>query len=278
MRSRIAGSAGCKRVVPIAVAIRRQRRAGDDTTLDDFQRALDMLPQRHRWHRLPSTRRTAPARRESSCRPTRSDTAPSASNGQNTMSPCESPARMSRSRSKNMNHCGQSPSERLRLHDSNQQIANRREMAQRQQHLDRPLRHIARAPAAAGVLLQAARRQVMHQRVVSEPRQDLGEPLDLRRQSGLPDGASMPSNSTSCSPVGLRHIDAFGDEVASHRESKRLARGRRRCKDTAAGARRPSAKQQFIATDAFRASILRCGVIAKLPAGKRRARSLPSAG
>ncbi len=33
----------------------------------------------------------------------------SASSGQNTMSPCESPARIVRSRSKNMNHCGQSP-------------------------------------------------------------------------------------------------------------------------------------------------------------------------
>ena len=70
----------------------------------------------------------------------------------------------------------------LRGHHTQQQVANRRHAAECKQHLDRPLTHIARAPAAAGELFQAPRRQVMHQRVVRIPRHDIGHPSQRRRQ------------------------------------------------------------------------------------------------
>ena len=80
--------------------------------------------------------------------------------------------RMLRSRSKNMNHCGQSPSGfcGVKTRSSRSRIGSKR--PEREQHLDRPLADVAGAPAAAGVLLQPARRQVVDQRVVREPGQD----------------------------------------------------------------------------------------------------------
>ncbi len=78
----------------------------------------------------------------------------SASSGQKTMSPCESPARMPRSRSKNVNHCGQSPSGFWAPKTRSEQIAQAAPSAERQQQLDRTLADVARTPAAAGVLLE----------------------------------------------------------------------------------------------------------------------------
>ncbi len=58
----------------------------------------------------------------------------------------------------------------LRAHHAQEQIAYGLSAAQRKQHFDGPLADVARAPTAARVLLQASRRQVMHERVVCEPR------------------------------------------------------------------------------------------------------------
>jgi hypothetical protein len=57
--------------------------------------------------------------------------------------------------------------------DAQQQITDRRPAADREQQLDRALAHVARPPAPAGELLEAARREVVHHRVAREPRQDL---------------------------------------------------------------------------------------------------------
>ncbi len=76
----------------------------------------------------------------------------------------------------------------LRREDAQQQIAERREAAEREQQLDRPLADVARAPAAARVLLEPARREVVDQRIVREPGQDLGDAADLGRRDGRMDG------------------------------------------------------------------------------------------
>ena len=55
----------------------------------------------------------------------------------------------------------------LRLHHPQQQITHRRGVAEREQQLDRALADVARAPAAARVLLEPARRQVVDERVVA---------------------------------------------------------------------------------------------------------------
>ena len=89
------------------------------------------------------------------------------------MSPCESPGRMSRSRSKNMNHCGQSPSGfccRI-TRSSRSRIGGKRPSARSSS--TGPWATSRVPQPAAGVLLEASRRQVMHERVVCEPRHDV---------------------------------------------------------------------------------------------------------
>ena len=58
-------------------------------------------------------------------------------------------------------------------HHPEEHVAYRLHAAQREQQLDRPLADVASAPAAAGVLLETSRREVMHERVVCEPRHDV---------------------------------------------------------------------------------------------------------
>ena len=53
-----------------------------------------------------------------------------------------------------------------------QQLAHRFRAPEREQQLDRTLAHVARAPAAARVLLEPARREMVYPRVVREPGQD----------------------------------------------------------------------------------------------------------
>src|SRR5262249_9408156 len=100
-----------------------------------------------------------------------------------------------------------------------------------QQQLDRTLADIARAPTAAGVLLQPARRQVMHERVLCEPRNDVGDApqmlaerprarrghLQLRRETArlfdakrrrLAHGHQLPAN-PQCSGRGGRRDDTY---------------------------------------------------------------------
>src|SRR6185437_1437643 len=55
-------------------------------------------------------------------------------------------------------------------HDAKHDVAQRLSASQREQHLDRSLTDIARAPTAARVLLEAARREVMDERILRVPR------------------------------------------------------------------------------------------------------------
>ena len=94
------------------MAVGRERGSRNDAALHQRQA------------RVARAARRSPARPASAARASKNGTRSSSSaaspvairycasttSGQNTMSPCESPARMARSRSKNMNHCGQSPS------------------------------------------------------------------------------------------------------------------------------------------------------------------------
>ena len=80
-------------------------------------------------------------------------------------------------------------------HHPQQQIADRLEATEREQQLHRSLADVARAPAAAGVLLEAARRQVMHERIVREPRHDVRD-AGKRFLSALAAGTVMDSRGT----------------------------------------------------------------------------------
>jgi hypothetical protein len=72
----------------------------------------------------------------------------------------------------------------LRAEDAAQQVAHRRQATLREQQLDGALADVARAPAAAGVLLQAARREVVHQCVVLEPGQHRAQRVGLAVGAG----------------------------------------------------------------------------------------------
>jgi hypothetical protein len=63
----------------------------------------------------------------------------------------------------------------LRPEDAQQHVAHRVLTAERGEQADRSLAHVARAPGATGELLQAARREVVDEGVVGEPRQRRGE-------------------------------------------------------------------------------------------------------
>ena len=162
---------------------RRARCRGSSRLRDQRERALDVLPHgarspgrcRAREERDRSSRIARVAGREQVLRRARA-------RGQKTMSPCESPARIAASRSKNMNHCGQSPSGFCALHHAQQQVAHRLGAAERQQQLDRALADVARAPAAAGELLEAARREVVDERVLAHQGRMLREARDSRRE------------------------------------------------------------------------------------------------
>ena len=74
----------------------------------------------------------------------------------------------------------------LRGEDPQQEVPRGFGAVQREQHLQRTLAHVAGAPAPTGILLEPARRQVVHQRIVEPPRQHLREPSYLGRSSTLP--------------------------------------------------------------------------------------------
>ena len=97
------------------------------------------------------------------------------------MSPCESPARIVAIALEEHEPLRPVAVGVLRAHHAQQQVADRLDAPERQQQLDRTLADVARAPAAARVLLQAARRQVVHERVVREPGHDVG---DARARAG----------------------------------------------------------------------------------------------
>src|SRR5262249_12131561 len=60
-------------------------------------------------------------------------------------------------------------------HHAQQHIAYRLDAIQGEQQLDRALAHIPCAPTPTGELLQTSRREVVNQRVLSEPRHDFRE-------------------------------------------------------------------------------------------------------
>ena len=63
--------------------------------------------------------------------------------------------------------------------DAQQQVAQRLPAAERQQQLDRTLAHVARAPAAAGVLLEPTRREVVDQGIVGVPGENVLQTGDV---------------------------------------------------------------------------------------------------
>ena len=169
-----------ERVVPVAVPVGREPRARDHARVDHAERALDVLPDRcvlgarvalrvEERHRRVEDRRIVGREqvlREREHRPeddvavriVRAD-APLALEEHEPLRPVA--VRV------------------LVAVDAQQQVAHRLAATQREQQLDGPLADVARAPAAARVLFETARREVVDQRVVREPGQDVLEPLDV---------------------------------------------------------------------------------------------------
>ena len=149
-----------QRVVPVAVAVGGERGAGDDApAISASARSTCCQPLPARRLALRADRRTARVSSSTPPSPVAIRYCASASSGQNTMSPCESPARMLRSRSKNMNHCGQSPSGVLRRNTRSSRSRTGAERPSASSSSTGPWRHIARAPATARVLFEPARRR-----------------------------------------------------------------------------------------------------------------------
>ena len=73
------------------------------------------------------------------------------------------------------------------------------------EHPHRPLAHVARAPGAAGVLLEPSRREVVHERVVGKPRQHRVQARDLTGQiRGAPGAPSRMPRGTVASQASAR--------------------------------------------------------------------------
>jgi hypothetical protein len=167
------------------------------------------------------------------------------------MSPCESSARMSRS------HEPLRPIAIgvLRREDAQQQVAHRLGPAEGEQHLERALANVARAPTATRELLQAARREVVHERVVQIPGHDLGE---LRRAGVL------------CVPARRlqqrRRRRRSGHQFTADRQAEF---GRCVAADANEGqvARAAVCEQHLVAADAIEAAA-RCGCDAKAAFGE----------
>ena len=135
----------------------------------------------------------------------------------------------------------------LRRVGAQQQVAHRRRAAQGQQHLQRTLADVARAPAAARVLLQPARRQVMHERVVDEPGHDLGELCDAAGQRAV-------RRRAQAQPRQRRRVGSRGrrDEAAVQCQPA-LRRGAELDAQEGLRARAAVDVQQFVAADALEA-------------------------
>ena len=63
--------------------------------------------------------------------------------------------------------------------DPHENVADRLRATEGEQQFHRPLGHVAGAPATAGILFQTTRGEVVDERVMDEPGQDLGQSLDL---------------------------------------------------------------------------------------------------
>ena len=223
---------GLQRVVPVAVAVGGQRRAG----IDALARSA-----RARARACCQTVARSPASgARASKNGTRSSSTPASPDGDQILRRAPAAARrrcrrasrrarMSRSRSKNMNHCGQSPSAFCCAHHAQQQVAHRLDAAEREQQLDRALADVARAPAAAGVLLEAARREVVHERVVREPGHDVG---DARRACSAERCRRAAPSSTAAAASALGSVRraaglrVLRDQAAPDAQADRRRRAR----------------------------------------------------
>ena len=151
---------------------------------------------------------------------------PAANTGQKTMSPCESPARTAASRSKNMNHCGRSPSAFWALKVPQQQVAHGRGLAQGQQYLDRTAWQTSRVPQPPPSTAPSSRGDKSAPGRCAEPGQHVGHHGHLRRsraaeagQRQVPDqaawgtwrlGVSATCSSMSCTEAAARSRQSWG--------------------------------------------------------------------
>ena len=132
----------------------------------------------------------------------------------------------------------------LRGKDAQQQVTHRLRAAQRQQHLERSLADVARAPSAARILLEPARRQVMHQRVVQVPGQNVGQACHVARQGAV--GRHRPLWQRNRVDRGGARTDQTPDDAQAERSD-----GSAGDADEGLAARGAVAEQQFIATHAL---------------------------
>ena len=171
---------GLQRVVPVAVAVSGQVRAGDGAGADDGQRAGHMLGQRRRFGR---GRRSA-VERQHLVQQAGVSTGQQVI-GQRHQRPEDDVAVRIVGPAVRITRVEHEPLRPvaigvLRRKDPAQQVAQCVKPAQRQQQLGGALADIAGAPAATGELLQPTRGEVVHQRVVRQP----GQPVGQLAQSG----------------------------------------------------------------------------------------------
>jgi hypothetical protein len=103
-----------------------------------------------------------------------------------------------------------------------QQVAHGLGAPECEQQLDGPLTDVARAPAAARVLIEPARSEVVDQRIVREPRQDLCERRDgdLRRLSPV---TAQVERARHPRPVPLRSFVVVGGVRVALGHARRIA-------------------------------------------------------
>ena len=130
---------------------------------------------------------------------------------------------MSRSRSKNMNHCGQSPSGLCARITRSSRSRTGAVWPSASSSSTGPWQHIARAPATARVLLEPARREVVNERVVARTRAAMSASRatasrERARRGRRACAAAVPSG---CGvDRRCRHVGLIVDETAAQ------ARGR----------------------------------------------------
>ena len=220
-----------QRVVPVAVAVRRQRGAGDRAPARHGERAQHVLPDRAALagpaaalrverDRLVEDRRVAArdqvlAEREQ--RPEHDVAVRVAGADRGVALEEHEPLRPVAVGA-------------LRLHHAQQQVAHRRGVAVREQQLGRALADVARAPAAARELLEPARREVVDQRVLAQP----GQQLDEAAQAGVGGAVGRHGDRQVLGGeafrrrggrIRIRNVGPLGDEATEDREAKRT-RGR----------------------------------------------------
>ncbi len=168
------GVCGLEGVVPVAMAIGGQRRAGNDAFLDQREGALRVLPDGDRFSGVRATRIEERHALVEHCAIAGSDEILS----EHHQRPEHDVAVRVAGTNVPLALEEHEPLRPITVgillpHDPQQHVAYRLHATQGEQQFDRSLADIARAPAASGVLLEASRRQVVHERIVCEPRDDV---------------------------------------------------------------------------------------------------------